>query len=109
MSGSTDRWSTLAQDRHAHPIQALRPGTVQNVAFTTGASAPSAAFTATVSVVRIVADQDCWVQVGPAASATAADSMRLTAFDKEYIAIRAGDLVAVRGVTASGSLNITEC
>lgn len=109
MSGSTERWSTLAQDRHGHPIQSLRPGAVQNVAFTAGASAASALFTPDARTVRLLADQDCWVKVGAAAVAGAGDSTRLTAFDKEYFTVLPGDVVAVRGVSGSGSLNITEC
>lgn len=100
--------TTLAQDRFAHTIQALRPGLVQNVAFDASASAASDAVGAGTRVVRVIASADCWVKFGAAPVAAAADSMRLKADREEWFRVSPGDKVAALGVAGSGSLNLVE-
>jgi hypothetical protein len=100
--------TTLAQDRFAQRIQALRPGVVQNVTFNTSTSVASAALQSDTAVVRLIATADCWVKFGAAPVASAADSLRLKADREEWFRVAPGDAVAVLGQAAGGSLNICE-
>jgi hypothetical protein len=100
--------TTLARDRFGQVIQAMRPGTVQNVAFTTGASAASAAIATSTSTVRLIATADCWVVFGAVPVASATNAARLRADREELFRVDPGDRIAVLGVAASGSLNICE-
>lgn len=103
--------TTLAEDRFARPIQALGWGTVENLAFTSGASAPSAALASETTVVRLCADVDVWVLFGAAPVAAAATSVRLPAGAIEYVRVPPGIVakVAALGVAASGTLSIVQC
>jgi len=102
----------LATDRYNFPIQALEPGVVQNISFTTsGSTATGNNIGATTVVVRLVATADCYVAIGPAASVTASSSsMLLPAAAIEYFRVdqNATWKVAARGVAAAATLNVTE-
>lgn len=106
----------LARDKWNAPVQALGLGTSQDLAFTTGASVTvAAALAKDCQVVRLVADQDCRVSIGPFASVSAATtSARLSGGIPEVFrvpieqSIGASIGVAVRGVTSSGTLNVVE-
>ena len=102
----------LAKDRFQHPIQALEPGIVQNIVVTTASSTPTAAdLNGNTVVVRLLATADCYVSIGPGASAAATSaSMYVPAFSVEYFRVDqgAGWRVAALGVGAVGALNITE-
>lgn len=107
----------LGIDEFSHPIQALSLGAAVTLAFTTAASAPMAArIQAGVQVIRLVADQDCYIAMGPAGSVDAAvGGALLPAGIAEYFRVPAeldagaGIKVAVRGKTAAGNLSIVEC
>jgi hypothetical protein len=110
--------TTLAEDKLGRVIQALALGTSQDLAFGTGSSTTSAAPLASdCRAVRVLADQDCRVAIGPTATvAAAATGARLSAGIAETFRVpfeaSAGPLisisVAARGVTAAGTLNIVE-
>lgn len=100
--------TVLAQDRFAHPIQAAAPGTVQKVAFNTSTStATTNGVAADTSLVRLIADVDCYIAIAttPVAAAT---SMRLPAGIPEYFRVQSGWKVAARGVVTTGTLCVTE-
>jgi hypothetical protein len=113
----------LAIDEFSHPVQALALGPATTLAFTTGASAtmPSR-LAAGVQVVRLVADQDCYIAIGALATVSApVGGALLSAGIPEYFRVpmngpsgaaidTVGDglAVAVRGKTAAGNLSITE-
>lgn len=102
----------LAKDRFQHPIQALEPGVVQMLAFTTAdSSVVDSNLNGNTVVVRLLATADCYVSIGPADTAAATSaSMYLPAFTVEYFRVdqAAGWKVAALGVAAAGSLNVTE-
>lgn len=102
----------LAKDRFNHAVQALEPGTVQNITTSTSAStATSNNLAGGTVVVRLVATTDCYVAFGLAASVSATtSSMYLPAYSVEYFRVdeNAGWKVAARAVTAAGTLNVTE-
>lgn len=110
----------LAVDEFSRGIQALAIGASQNLA--TGAvTATGAALSSGVQVVRLVADADCFIAIGPVGSVSAATSQtRLVAGVPEYFRVPAkgpdgqavvntgGSAVAARAVTGTGNLSITE-
>ena len=102
----------LAKDRFQHPIQALEPGIVQNIAVTTASSTPTAAdLNGNTVVVRLLATADCYVSIGPSATVAATSaSMYLPAFSVEYFRVdqAAGWKVAALGAATAGTLNVTE-
>jgi hypothetical protein len=102
----------LAKDRFQHPIQALEPATVQNVTFTTGSSAATAAdLSGNTVVVRLLATADCYVSVGPGGTVAATSgSMYLPAYAVEYFRVDQGVAwrVAALGVSSGGTLNVTQ-
>lgn len=100
--------TTLARDRFGHVIQALRPGLVQNVAFTTGGSAASLPVASSTTTVRLIATADCWVVFGASPTASATNAVRLAANREEPFRVAPDDRIAVLGVAAAGSLNICE-
>lgn len=100
--------TTLAQDRFAHPIQAAALGTVQKVSFNTSGSAATAnGVAADTSIVRLLADVDCYVAMSAAPTA-AATSMRLSGGIPEYFRVVSGWKVAALGVVSAGTLCVTE-
>lgn len=102
----------LGRDRFQDPIQALELGTVQNISFTTaGSTATTNPFGGNTILIRVVATADCYVATGLTASVTATTSSTyLPAFAVEYFRVEEGGIwkVAARGVSASGTLNVTE-
>jgi hypothetical protein len=84
-------------------LPVIRPGTTQSVAFgtTSTQSAPTDG-----NVVRLLATADCHIAFGAAAVADAT-CLFLPANTPEYFACYGTDLVAVMGVSESGSLYIT--
>lgn len=102
----------LAKDRFQHPIQALEPDVIQNISFTSGASAVTANnIGGNTVVIRVMATADAYIAIGPAATVTASSaSLYLPAFLPEYFRVdqNAGLKVAARGVLASGTLNVVE-
>ena len=104
--------TTLAEDQRSRAIQALGWGTVENLAFTSGASASSAALSSQTRVVRVCSDVDVWLAIGDAPTAAAASGIRLPAGVVEYVRVTPGlatPKLAARGVAASGTLNIVQC
>jgi hypothetical protein len=98
---------TLPRDRMGATIDALRPGTAQNLEFS-DTSAATDAFTSQ-AVLRVVASENCWIVVGAAPTATAGTGMRLIADWPERIVVAKGEkIAALRDGAASGSLNIVE-
>lgn len=102
----------LASDRFSHPIQALKPGLVTNVSVSTGGSQKmAAALSADTIVVRLISTVDAYLSVGELNTAAAsAGSMRIVANVPEYFRIEQATsvVVAVMGVAAAGTLNVTE-
>jgi hypothetical protein len=100
--------TVLAQDRFAHPIQALSLGLSVDVALSTGASAVTVnPVSVGVTVVRLAADVDCWVAIGPDPVA-ASGGARMWGGSTECFAVNPGDKVAGRALTAAGVLNVVE-
>lgn len=109
--------TALAKDRFGRPIQVLGLGTSQDIAFSTGASTTGAVLARDCQAIRVVADQDCRIAVGASGSVSAAATgARLMAGVPETFrvptelstGIVVSIAVAARGVTTSGTLNVTE-
>lgn len=100
--------TVTARDAYGATIQALYPGTVQNVAIGVS-STQSGTFQVDTRVIRVIADQICFIAIG--ANPTASSSTtRLAANVAEYFAVRGNlDKLAVIQSTTAGSLNVTEC
>jgi hypothetical protein len=101
----------LAYDEIGNPIQALRPGTAQNIAFDNTSKQNGSAFGSATRVLRLRAlTADCYYTVGANPTAAADGSCVLLGQDeREFIRIEAGDKLAViRAATTNGTLNITE-
>lgn len=102
---------TLARDRYNAPIQALAPGTVQNVVTATGASAATTnAMAITTGVVRVLSTTDCYLAIGTGTPAATSSSLFLPAYAVEYFRVDGGSTVKVAAlaVTAAGVLNVVE-
>jgi hypothetical protein len=100
--------TVLAQDRFAHPVPALPLGASVDIALSTSASTATANPVSTgVSVVRLVADVDCWVAIGPDPVAASGGARFLAGFS-ECFAVQPGDKVAGRAMMVSGTLNVVE-
>lgn len=82
-----------------------KPATAQNKAFTASAS-NATAISAHCYNVRLVSDQNCYVNFEKAAAA--ADSLELVANVPEYFSIQGGAVISVIRKTNDGNLNITE-
>ena len=98
--------SKLARDTTGHDVQAMAFGATLVRAFT-GSSAQSAAVSDTTYVVRLVATQDCFVEIGPDPTATTS-SAYLPAGVVEYVSITPGHKVAALQSSAGGNLYITQ-
>jgi hypothetical protein len=84
-----------------------RIGVVQvgNVAV---ATASSSAFAATTSLIRVVADTDCYIEIGDGVlTASAADTL-LPANTVEYFSVTPGQKIAFIRKTADGLINVSE-
>lgn len=102
----------LASDRFSHPIQALKPGLVTNVSVSTGGSQKmAAAISADTIVIRLLSTVDAGVSLGEINAVSASSgSMRLVAYVPEYFRVEQATSIAVAviGLAAAGTLNITE-
>jgi hypothetical protein len=77
----------------------------ENISYT-GTAANGAATITHIRQVRVVATTDCWVAIGPSATATTSSTF-LPAFVPEYFRVGGGERVsAIRDVT-SGTLNVS--
>ena len=97
----------VARDINGHPIQAVRPGTVQNVTMGTASAATSNAVGA-VSVVRVYSPDDIYLSFG--ATPTASTASTVMAAGAEYFRVEPSvDKIAVlQKGTSGGDVNITE-
>lgn len=95
----------LAKDSNHNIVQALRPGTNQEVAVQSSSTVLGNSLTSTVA--RLCASVDCRIAVGASPTATAS-SMRLPAGIVEYIGVTVGDKIAVIREAADGALTVTE-
>lgn len=83
------------------------PGTVQNIT-TSGSSQATSAVGATTAIIRISVNQDTYVALGAAPTATTG-SMLMPAGDVEFLAVTPGvTKVAVLQVSSAGVASITE-
>lgn len=102
----------LASDRFSHPIQALKPGVVTNVSVSTGGSHKmAAALSADTVCIRLISTVDAYIAIGELSAVSAsAGCMRLPANVPEYFRVEQATsvVVAVLGVAAAGTLNVTE-
>ena len=86
---------------------AFVPGTTQNLT-STGTSQQSAAVSAVASIIRVACQQDTFVSIGASPVADTA-SMLISGGGAEFLAIVPGvTKVAVRQVSTSGLVSITE-
>ena len=101
----------LAYDEIGNPIQALRPGVAQNIAFDNTSKQNGTAFGAGTRVLRLrELTADCYYKVGANPTAVADGTCVLLGQDeREFVRIEPGDKIAViRGATTNGTLNIAE-
>ena len=99
----------LPLDDHGHPIQVLKFGDVQFIAFDGTATTIAAAVNS--SIVRLFATQMCHVLFGASPTAATTDSP-LAADTPEYVQAGPGaDLVSVIGTVTSATarLWVTDC
>lgn len=78
----------------AAQVVSLPAAAVQNIALT-AASTQSAAFNAQTHLIRLRADTDCFVQVGPSPTAAITD-IPLSAGTIEYFGVTPGQKIAAR-------------
>jgi hypothetical protein len=86
-------------------VQALRPVTHQNVAYTTTAGTITNAVAS--RVVRVVCTTAAYVRIGLNPTADTSD-MYMAAEVAEYFRIEPGHKVSARQVAAGGTLHVTE-
>lgn len=85
-------------------------GVPQNLSLATGSDAHSTKMPANTTVVRLVATVDAWVRVSGGASDTANNFTYLPANVVEYVEVAPNSsYIHARGVSTTGTLNITEC
>ena len=89
--------------------QAVRPDITQTVTVAGASAATTNPVSIRTEIIRIVSTTDCYVEIGSAPVATAAD-WYLPAYLVEYFRVEPGsDKVAVLQVSAGGTLFVTEC
>lgn len=109
----------LAKDKHSHAIQVLKPIKTQVIAaVSTGSVALTSALAPDCNVIRIVGTVDFCVSIGDSSATPVANtsSMLIPAGVVEYLRVDEGAWgvsvsaysVAVRGLTANGSIYVTE-
>ncbi|HEX9836538.1 MAG TPA: hypothetical protein VGB90_06765 [Alphaproteobacteria bacterium] len=101
----------LAYDEIGNPIQALRPGTAQNIAFDATSQQNGTAFDAGTRVLRLRAlTADCYYKIGANPTAAAdGTSVLLGQGEREFVRIEAGEkIAAIRAAGVNGTLNIAE-
>jgi len=101
----------LAYDEIGNPIQALRPGAAQNIAFDDTSKQNATALVAGTRVLRLRAlAADCYYKVGADPTAAADGTCVLLGQDeREFVRIEQGDKIAViRAGAVNGTLNIAE-
>lgn len=100
----------MLKDKNGQQIQALKLGGTakcKSVAFT-GTAGTSAAIDANnTSIVRVVATQDCFIEIGAAVTATTSDAF-LPAGLPEYFIVGAGEVISAIQEDTAGTLYITE-
>lgn len=101
----------LAVDSGGKPIQAIKPGATQVVAYTDAAAVTAAAVGADARLVRVWATTDCHIEIAAAPVAVVTD-MPLSAGVAEYFKVSPGvdKISAIRQANgASGNLFVTDC
>ncbi len=83
-------------------------GTDQAVAFTTAASAQSAAVGSATYAVLLSCSQNVHIEIGPNPTATASTWMLKSTDPGLIMGLAPGDKIAVRGDTAAGTLYMVE-
>jgi hypothetical protein len=96
----------LVRDSDTEVVQTFALGASQTVAIGV-TSAASTAFGTETLVVRLYADQDCFVEIGASPTASSADAF-LPSGVIVYHGCEPGDKVAVIQDTTAGTLYITE-
>lgn len=86
--------------------RAFRPGTSFDVA-SIAVSTASAAFGASVQLIRVIATQPCRISIGVAPVAVAGQSTYLPADKAENFVVSGGDKIAVIQNAVAGVLNVT--
>lgn len=99
--------TALAKSSSGHPIHALRPNTVQKVAYTATAGTITNAVGANTTVIRVYCTTDAHIAIGAAPTATANDSP-IALKQPEYFRVRKGDKVSAIQQSAGGDLYVTE-
>ncbi len=83
------------------------PGSGQNITTSGTAANNSTAFADNTTIIRIVGTQDFRYRIGPAAVATATDTL-LPLGVVEYVGIVKGDRLSVIQNSAAGTVNVSE-
>lgn len=94
--------SLLAKDSRNQIVQAMRPGTSQNVSLSGTAAASSAV---TEQICRIVSTIDCFYSLEGTATTA---STYLPAYTVEYVHTYSGDTFSAITSGSAGTLNITQ-
>lgn len=97
----------LTNDTNGNIAQVGRLGPSQTPAITLSSTQSAATTDPRCYAVRVVATVDCYVAIAANPTATAT-STYLVAFQPEYFGAKQGDKVAMLGVSAAGTINITE-
>ena len=95
----------MPRDGSAGPMQVLRPGVSQTIAFTDANTTVSMALASTTKVIRLSGDVDVHYTADGAAALI---SPFLMAGAYEYIAVADGDSPQFLAPSGAGSLNLTE-
>jgi len=103
---SDSKGTTFPTDANNSPIWALRPRTTHTLSFT-GTSQQTPAFNKNTIVVRVYANQDCFLEFGLNPTATSS-SMPLPAGVVEYFKVQDAEKIAAIQISAAGSLYVTE-
>lgn len=100
-------YATLARDKYGKTIQALKPSTTQNVAYT--GTAGTIANVVGTPVVYVVATTACFVTVGSAPTATTTTGMYLPGGFPVTLRVEPGvDKVSAIQQATGGTLYVTE-
>lgn len=88
-------------------FESIYIGTTQKIAFTNSSLQSTNSISNNVTIVRLYADQDCYIAMGANPTATTS-GLYLPGGIIEYFSVNAGDKVAALRSTLDGTLYITE-
>jgi hypothetical protein len=95
--------------KHSSVFQTIFQGEFQQISFT-GSAQSSATFQTGVSVIVLFATADCWIQLGPAPTATRSPPRSFLLRDGMYVSrgVKEGWKLSVISASTDGELDIHE-